>query len=113
MDNPSISLTNAAVAAIQAQLQKRNTLNAFLRIGIKGGSCEGFSYVIEFFDGEPKPTDHIFSFDDIKVIVDKKSMIYLNGTTLDYEKTLMKQGFVFTNPQEKSRCGCGNSFSVR
>lgn len=109
---PSIDVTPKAVDAIRRQLQKRATPDASLRLGIKGGGCSGFSYVIEFHDGPPHARDRTFQFGDVRVVVDPKSLVYLNGTLLDWEQTLMRQGFKFVNPQEKSSCGCGHSFTV-
>ena len=116
---PATQLTVSvkAVAAIQRQLQKRGTPEASLRVGIRGGGCSGFSYVIEFHDGAPHARDRIFDCiaEDgakVRVVCDPKSLIYLNGTELDWEQTLMFQGFKFRNPQEKTSCGCGHSFTV-
>jgi iron-sulfur cluster assembly protein len=101
-------------AAEQAkrQLEKRGTPHAYLRLGLKGGGCSGFTYVIQFEDTSPKETDKVFSYHDINVVVDPKSLLYLNGCTLDWEQTLLKRGFKFLNPNEKSSCGCGKSFAV-
>ena len=112
-----LTVSLKAVAAIQRQLQKRGTPEASLRVGIRGGGCSGFSYVIEFHDGAPHARDRIFDFiaEDgakVRVVCDPKSLIYLNGTELDWEQTLMFQGFKFRNPQEKTSCGCGHSFTV-
>jgi len=101
-----------AAEQIKIQLEKRGTPNAYLRLGIKGGGCSGFSYVLQFEDELPREKDFVFEEHDIKVVVDKKSLVYLNGSTLDWEKTLLKQGFKFNNPNEKSSCGCGHSFTV-
>jgi iron-sulfur cluster assembly protein len=114
---PSISVSAQAVDAIARQLKKRGTPGASLRLGLRGGGCSGFSYVIEFNDGPPHARDRVFDFvasdqTPIRVVVDPKSLLYLNGTVLDWEQTLMRQGFKFANPQEKSGCGCGSSFSV-
>ena len=111
----TIRVSDAAVAAIRRQMQKRGTLDAALRLGIRGGGCSGFSYVIEFHDGPPRERDRVFVFGeagDVKVVVDPKSLVYLDGTLLDWEQTLMRQGFKFVNPNEKSSCGCGHSFTV-
>lgn len=109
---PKIIVSPKAVEAIRKQLQKRGTPDASLRVGIKGGGCSGFSYVIEFHDGPPHTRDKLFEFDGVRVVCDPKSLIYLNGTELDWEQTLMRQGFKFSNPQVKSTCGCGHSFTV-
>ncbi len=114
---PRISVSAQAVDAIARQMKKRGTPEASLRLGLRGGGCSGFSYVIEFHDGPPRARDLRFDFASsdgtaVRVVVDPKSLIYLNGTLLDWEQTLMRQGFKFTNPNEKSGCGCGSSFGV-
>jgi iron-sulfur cluster assembly protein len=112
-----LAVSDKAVEAIRAALAKRGTPDAALRVGIKGGGCSGFSYVIEFADGPPRTGDTVLEFTEaekatVRVFCDKKSLIYLGGSVLDFEKTLMYQGFKFKNPQEASRCGCGHSFTV-
>ena len=82
-----------------------------LRLGVQGGGCSGLSYNVRF-DTQPRERDRIFQFSDIRVFVDPKSFIYLNGMTLDYQETPMQQGFVFVNPQASKSCGCGTSFSA-
>jgi len=108
----AITLTPKAIEAAKANLAKRGTPNAALRLGLRGGGCSGFSYVIEFDDDPPRARDRVFEFDGLQVHVDPKSLIYLAGTVLDWEQTLMHQGFKFRNPNEKQGCGCGHSFSV-
>ncbi len=112
-----ISIAQSAVDAIAAQIKKRNVEGTSLRVGIRGGGCSGFSYVIEFHDGAPQARDVVYDLKatdgtDVRVVVDKKSLLYLNGATLEWEKTLMRQGFKFVNPNEKASCGCGTSFTV-
>jgi iron-sulfur cluster assembly protein len=114
---PSIEVTPKAVEAIKKQIQKRNVPDTSLRVGIRGGGCSGFSYVIEFHDGPPRPRDRVYDLQaadgtPVRVVVDPKSLLYLNGSVLDWEQTLMQQGFKFVNPNEKSSCGCGHSFTV-
>jgi iron-sulfur cluster assembly protein len=114
---PSITVSPKAVDAIARQLSKRGTPEASLRLGIRGGGCSGFSYVIEFHDGAPHARDRLFSLvasdgTNVRVVVDPKSLLYLNGAVLDWEQTLMRQGFKFVNPNEATGCGCGTSFSV-
>ena len=106
-----INVTPKAIAKAREAFAKRGTPNALLRLGVKGGGCSGFSYVIEFCD-EARSRDRVFDFDGVMVVVDPKSLIFLNGTTLDYEVKLMQHGFKFVNPNEKSGCGCGESFTV-
>jgi iron-sulfur cluster assembly protein len=113
----NIEITQAAVDAIGQQIAKRGRPDTALRVGIRGGGCSGFSYVIEFHDGPPTSRDVVYdktssSGGAVRVVVDKKSLLYLNGSTLEWEKTLMRQGFKFMNPNEKSNCGCGTSFTV-
>jgi iron-sulfur cluster assembly protein len=108
----TVLLTPKAVDAAKKQLAKRGTPDAAIRLGLKGGGCSGFSYVIEFSDDPPRARDRVFDFDGVKVFVDPKSLIYLAGTVLDWEQTLMYQGFKFKNPNEATNCGCGHSFSV-
>ncbi|MFO0756775.1 MAG: iron-sulfur cluster assembly accessory protein [Byssovorax sp.] len=113
----TIAVSPQAVEAIRMQLKKRGTPEGAIRVGIRGGGCSGFSYVIEFEDSPPRTGDLVLEFAEpdkatVRVICDKKSIIYLGGSVLDWEKTLMYQGFKFKNPQEASRCGCGHSFTV-
>jgi iron-sulfur cluster assembly protein len=114
---PSILVSPQAVDAIARQLKKRGTPDASLRLGIRGGGCSGFSYVIEFHDGPPHARDRVFDFvasdqAPVRVVIDPKSLLYLNGTVLEWEQTLMRQGFKFANPNEKTGCGCGSSFGL-
>jgi len=114
---PTIGISPKAVDAIARQMQKRGTPDASLRLGIRGGGCSGFTYVIEFHDGPPRARDRVMDLEasdgtKVRVVVDPKSLVYLNGTVLEWEQTLMRQGFKFSNPNEKSGCGCGTSFSV-
>jgi iron-sulfur cluster assembly protein len=113
----SIDVTPKAVEAIKRQILKRNVPDTSLRVGIKGGGCSGFSYVIQFHDGPPHARDKVYDYKaedgtPVRVVCDPKSLIYLNGAVLDWEQTLMQQGFKWKNPQEKSSCGCGHSFTV-
>lgn len=110
-------VTPKAVEAIKKQIQKRNVEGTSLRVGIRGGGCSGFSYVIEFHDGPPHPRDKVLDLvaedgTKVRVVVDPKSLVYLSGSVLDWEQKLMSQGFKFRNPQEKASCGCGHSFTV-
>lgn len=110
---PRVVVTRSAAAAILDQLSRRpnNTPRSGLRIGVKAGGCSGLSYIVQFEDA-PRPEDEIIEVDGAKVYVDPKSLAFLAGTEFDYVKTLMKQGFEFRNPQQKSSCGCGESFTV-
>jgi iron-sulfur cluster assembly protein len=112
-DKASVAISDGAVDFARQKLQKRGTPDAAIRLGIKGGGCSGYSYVIQFEDDPPRERDRVFEADGVRFIVDKKSLIYLAGTLLDYEKTLMFQGFKFKNPNEATSCGCGHSFTVK
>jgi iron-sulfur cluster assembly protein len=105
----AIDLTDNAVKEIRKLAEKRGTPNAALRAGIRGGGCTGFSYLFEWSDGEPKPHDKVFEKDGVRLFVDPKSFVYLDGTTLDFVTSMMGHGFKFENPNVKGTCGCGES----
>ena len=108
----ALALSEAAVKQVK-QLKEAQNLpdTVFLRMGVKGGGCSGMSYSLEF-DTELGPHDREFDIDGIRVVCDKKSYLYLTGTTLDYVQQGLTGGFTFINPQAKSTCGCGTSFSA-
>lgn len=96
------------------QLMKEEGFNPetdFIRVGVKSGGCSGLEYVLKF-DNNKEENDQIFEDNGIKVVVDKKSFLYLIGTTLDYSGGLNGKGFVFNNPNASRTCGCGESFSL-
>ena len=106
-------VTDRAVARIRAAMEKEgiSIAEGGMRVGVKGGGCSGLSYSMTF-DRQPRERDRVFVFGGVRVFVDPKSFIYLHGITLDYEQTLMRQGFNFINPNSSRSCGCGSSFSV-
>ena len=108
-----VNVTDKALAKIRAALDKEGIAreDGGLRLGVQGGGCSGLSYLVQF-EPAPRERDKIFQFGDVRVFIDPKSFIYLNGIELDYEETLMRQGFVFRNPQAAKSCGCGSSFSA-
>jgi iron-sulfur cluster assembly protein len=109
-----VDVTPRAVARIRSAMAKEgiSPTEGGLRLGILGGGCSGLSYSIRF-DTHPRERDRIFTYDgDVRVFIDPKSFIYLNGMVLDYEETLMRQGFNFINPNSKKSCGCGSSFTA-
>ena len=128
----SFKLTTMAARKLRENLRKRGTPESALRVGVRGGGCSGFTYVLEFDDKEPRSRDLIFTFpvelsdeekakeeaagtknpEEVRVFCDKKSILYLNGSTLEWQKTLMYQGFRYANPQESSSCGCNESFAI-
>lgn len=106
----AISMTPAASERVSSFLQNRGK-GIGLRLGIKTTGCSGLAYVLEFVD-ELNDDDQVFSFDDVKIIIDGKSLVHLDGTELDFVKEGLNEGFKFTNPNAKGECGCGESFNV-
>ena len=110
-----IQVTERALARIRVAMVKENVspVDGGLRVGIQGGGCSGLSYNIRF-DSQARERDRVYIFgeDDVKIFVDPKSFLYLHGMVLDYETTLMRQGFNFINPNSTKSCGCGSSFSA-
>ncbi len=106
-------ITDAAAAQIRKQIEKRKgegKPTEAIRIGLRGGGCDGFSYVFEWADKPAGKHDHVLELgDSIRVFIDKKSMLYLRGTTLNFVTGLMGHGFKFENPNVKGACGCGES----
>jgi iron-sulfur cluster assembly protein len=107
----ALTLTETATKHVKKMLEEQKLQNVFLRMGVKGGGCSGLSYSLEF-DSELGPHDKKFDVDGVTVVCDAKSYLYLNGTTLDYVTQGLTGGFTFVNPQAKSSCGCGTSFSA-
>lgn len=105
-----VKLTEPAVTKVRA-LRSREQNGEFLRVAISGGGCNGLSYKMRFVP-EPKRGDIVVRFDDVAVLVDSKSALYLKGTVLDYSGQLVAGGFKFSNPNAKASCSCGESFSV-
>ena len=106
----AITITKLAQDKIRSLLKQRQTPDNFLRIGLKGGGCSGFMYSYEFAD-QPQERDKVFEFDDIKICIDIKSYLFLNGMEIDYEEDLLKSGLVFNTPTAKRTCGCGESIA--
>ncbi|GHB56002.1 iron-binding protein IscA [Psychrosphaera saromensis] len=106
----AISLTDAAANRVRTFIENRGK-GLGLRLGVKTTGCSGLAYVLEFVD-ELEEGDSVFEHQDVKVIVDAKSLVYLDGTQLDFVKNGLNEGFEFTNPNQKDECGCGESFTV-
>ncbi|MCX8674452.1 iron-sulfur cluster assembly protein IscA [Gilliamella sp. B3023] len=106
----AITLTNSAANRVQAFLANRGK-GVGLRLGVRTSGCSGMAYVLEFADAI-NDDDSVFEDKDIKVIVDKKSLAYIDGTELDFVKEGLNEGFKFNNPNSKNECGCGESFNV-
>jgi iron-sulfur cluster assembly protein len=102
---------NAKQRAITLMQEENKPTEAFIRVGVEGGGCSGLSYKLEF-DTTMRDGDQVFEDKGIKIVVDKKSFLYLVGTELDYTGGLNGKGFVFNNPNANRTCGCGESFSV-
>jgi len=110
---PVVHLTERAAKKIVALLVKEGVSaeTGGLRVGVQGGGCSGLSYAMRL-DTKARDRDKVFEEFGARIFVDPKSLLYLNGTTLEYEETLMRQGFVFQNPNAARSCGCGSSFTA-
>lgn len=106
-----VGIADSAVARLKVLLAQRNTPQAGLRLAVKGGGCSGLAYAMEWAE-QPRERDKIFEKDGVRVFVDPKSYLYLLGCELVYEEGLMASGFKLQNPNVKSACGCGESFTV-
>jgi len=106
----SISVTQSAADRIRSFLEQRGK-GIGLRLGVKTTGCSGLAYVIEYAD-ETNPDDQVFESNGVKIIVDPKSLVYIDGTELDFAKEGLNEGFKFENPNVKDECGCGESFTV-
>jgi len=106
----AITITEAAAKHVQAFLKNRES-GIGIRLGVRTSGCSGMAYVLEFADAKEED-DQLFEAHGITVIVDPKSMLYLDGTELDYTKEGLNEGFKFNNPNVKDACGCGESFNV-
>lgn len=106
----SVTLTEAAAKHVQKYLARRGK-GVGLRLGVKTSGCSGMAYKLEFAD-QVEPDDKVWDSFGVKVLVDEKSLPYLDGTELDYTREGLQEGFKFHNPNEKSRCGCGESFQI-
>ena len=107
----AINLTPAAVERVKSLLEKRGKPAAGIRIGVKTKGCSGLSYTLEFAD-EKGPMDEMVQQDGVTVLIDPKATLFVLGTEMDYVEEKLQSGFVFKNPNEKGRCGCGESFHV-
>ncbi|MEI7767866.1 MAG: iron-sulfur cluster insertion protein ErpA [Phycisphaerae bacterium] len=107
----AIALTETAAKEIKSIIEAQGLQNVSLRIGVKGGGCSGFSYVLDLTESAAE-NDEKFDSHGIPVVVDRKSYLYLNGTEIDFRDEIMGRGFVFKNPNSTHTCGCGSSFSA-
>lgn len=109
----AIELTETAAREISTiiEQQELDKEKVRLRVGVKGGGCSGFSYILDLTE-QHRDTDETFEKHGIRIVCDPKSYLYLNGTTIDFRDEIMGRGFVFNNPNATSSCGCGSSFSA-
>lgn len=109
----SVTITETAAREIKTIInqQELDPGKVRLRVGVKGGGCSGFSYVLDLTESQ-KDHDEVLELHGIKVVCDPKSLLYLNGVTIDFKDEIMGRGFVFQNPNATSSCGCGSSFAV-
>ena len=110
-EKPVITLTAKAVEQVLHLLAMRGRPSLGIRVGVRTGGCSGNSYYIEYAD-EKNPYDEIITQEGVSILIDPKAQLRLIGVEMDYDETQFKAGFVFNNPNEKGRCGCGKSFSV-
>lgn len=108
-----VVLTETAAKEIHKIIkdQELDAAKVRLRVGVKGGGCSGFSYVLDLTENQ-KETDEVFEQHGIQIVCDPKSLLYLNGTRIDFRDEIMGRGFVFSNPNATTSCGCGSSFAV-
>jgi len=106
-----VSLTPQAIAKVREIMATQDPVPAGLRLGVVGGGCSGFQYSMSF-ENQSGMMDKVLTFDNLKVFVDSTSLMYLSGCVVDYVETLEAAGFKFENPNVKSTCGCGSSFSA-
>jgi iron-sulfur cluster assembly protein len=107
----AVTLTDAARVRVRELTEARGNGDLWLKLGVRGGGCSGFSYVMDFVEA-PDDKDKQFTFSDVNVCVDRKSYLFINGIELDFEADLIRQQFVFNNPLAKRSCSCGESFTV-
>ena len=106
-----LSLTEVAAGKVKEIMSQQNPAPTGLRVAVVGGGCSGFSYHMAF-DNQENPADNVYEYEGVKVFVDQMSEMYLDGVQIDYIESLEGAGFKFNNPNVKSTCGCGSSFTV-
>ena len=106
-----VQLTEVAAGKVKEIMAQQNPAPSALRVAVVGGGCSGFSYHMAF-DTQENPSDNVYQCDGVKLLVDQMSEMYLDGVQIDYIETLEGAGFKFNNPNVKSTCGCGSSFTV-
>lgn len=107
-----VNLSENAATEVKRLIAQQNQPDLALRFGVKGGGCSGLTYFMNIEKNEPRDVDDVIEQDGVKILVDKKSHLYVHGITIDYESSLTGGGFKFENPNAKGGCGCGTSFTV-
>jgi iron-sulfur cluster assembly protein len=108
-----VTLTEAAASEIKRIITEQGMPETTrLRVGVKGGGCSGFGYMLDLEDHQPSDSDEELEDKGVKMLVDMKSLLYLDGTEIDFRNEIMGSGFVFKNPNATTTCGCGSSFSA-
>ena len=111
MQKQLLTITKRAASQARQLLRNRQKDSAGIKVGVRSGGCSGLSYFVEYAD-EIGKFDEVIKDDNITIIIDPKAVMYLIGSEMDYVEEEFKSGFIFTNPNEKARCGCGKSFNV-
>ncbi len=111
MQKQLLTITPRAAQQVQSLLNTRGKRSAGIKVGVRSGGCSGLSYFVEYAD-EVGKFDEVIQKDELTIIIDPKAVMYLIGSEMDYVEEEFKSGFIFTNPNEKARCGCGKSFNV-
>jgi iron-sulfur cluster assembly protein len=106
-----MTVTPAAAERVKALIDKRDKPTVGIRIGVRSKGCSGMSYTLEYAEKQ-EPMDEVVEAEGVKLLIDPKASLFLIGTVMDFEEDKLKAGFVFRNPNEKGRCGCGESFHV-
>jgi iron-sulfur cluster assembly protein len=107
----AITISESATERVRTIMRKRQTPQAVLRVGVHGGGCSGLTYFMDMV-ANPEPKDKVFEFGDVIIAVDRKSYLFVNGSELDFEKSMVRTGFVFRNPMADRSCSCGDSFTL-
>ncbi len=110
---PQVRVSPRAVEFARIHREKLGLHGAALRVGVKGGGCAGLTYVADFTLDAPKARDYVYDYGELKVYLDPRSLKYIEGAVIDYENTLMWQGFKWHNPLQESACGCGLTFNAK
>ena len=107
----ALTISDAATERVRTIMRKRQPPQAVLRVGVRGGGCSGLTYFMDMV-AAPEAKDKVFEFGDVIIAVDRKSYLFVNGSELDFEKSMVRTGFVFRNPLADRSCSCGDSFTL-